>query len=108
MTSGRKDGCHAWQITGEVEKGDAAMSAFSGANVRGTTIYLTGTVGDAAGGLELMLQRAGQSDGYSDKIDSAGRRARVALPVLVAAALEKRVLQSMYPTGSCGRPSANC
>jgi thiamine-monophosphate kinase len=47
------------QITGEVGR-DAAILR-SGASP-GDTIYLTGTVGDAAGGLELMS--AGQSDGY--------------------------------------------
>jgi thiamine-monophosphate kinase len=47
------------QITGEVGR-DAAVLR-SGASP-GETIYLTGTVGDAAGGLELMS--AGQSDGY--------------------------------------------
>jgi thiamine-monophosphate kinase len=47
------------QITGEVAR-DTAMLR-SGA-CPGDTIYLTGTVGDAAGGLELMS--AGQSDSF--------------------------------------------
>jgi len=47
------------QVTGEVGR-DAAILR-SGASP-GDTIYLTGTVGDAAGGLELIS--SGQSDGY--------------------------------------------
>jgi len=58
MTSGEKTVVSV-QITGEVGR-DAAILR-SGASP-GDTIYLTGTVGDAAGGLELMS--AGQSDGY--------------------------------------------
>ena len=58
MTSGEK-AVVSVQITGEVDR-DAAILR-SGASP-GDTIYVTGTVGDAAGGLELMS--AGQSDGY--------------------------------------------
>ena len=58
MTRGEKTVVSV-QITGDVGK-DAAILR-SGASP-GDTIYLTGTVGDAAAGLELMS--AGRSDGY--------------------------------------------
>ena len=58
MTSGEKTVVSV-QITGEVGR-DAAILR-SGASP-GDTIYLTGTVGDAAAALELMS--AGQSDSY--------------------------------------------
>ena len=58
MTSGEKSVVSV-QITGQVGRYAAILRSRASP---GDTIYVTGTVGDAAGALELMS--AGQSDGY--------------------------------------------